>query len=299
MSKLPSVPTVKRLFALSGNVCAFPQCPTPVIDPESGVVIGEVCHITAREEGGPRYDHSQTDDERNAFENLVLMCSVHHKIIDTSVEMYPVERLQEIKASHEQKYKHGLSPGDDVAQKLLLTLGVAGSVITTFNQQGGQTAHSIVNYFYQQPTSSPSVLTPVIEWLLTKVDHEMGIDYYDFRVSLRNDGTTTVREFRIEIEVPNIYLNQSTIYAAEVRRTPESRLFRNTQKNFNNLVLYPGDAYPVFGVGYQITKEQYRAGIRDSIVVSVYAGDQMLSKSGHPIANMLNSERVQHILQST
>jgi len=82
-------------------------------------------------------------------------------------------------------------------------------------------------------------------------------------------------------------------------RTPESRLFRNTQKNFNNLVLYPGDAYPVFGVGYQITTGQYRAGIRDSIVVSVYAEDQLLSKSGHPIANMLNPERVQHILQST
>jgi len=186
-----------------------------------------------------------------------------------------------------------------MAQKLLLTLNVDGSIITTLNQQGGQTAHSIVNYFYQQPAPSPAVLMPVIEWLLAKVDHEMGIDYYDFRVSLRNDGTTTVREFSIEIEIPNIYLNQSTIYVAEVRGTPESRLFRNTQKNFNNLVLYPGDVYPVFGVGYQIIKEQYRAGIRDSIVVSVYSGDQLLSKSGHPIANMLNPERVQHILQST
>jgi hypothetical protein len=297
MSKQPSTPTIKKLFALSGNACAFPQCPTPMIDPESGTIIGEVCHIRAREEGGPRYDPTQDDGERNGFENLVLMCSVHHKVIDTDVQAYTVERLQEIKAAHEAKHKHGLPPSDEVAEKLLHTLDVAGSVISTVNQQGGQVAHQITN-IYHQPPQPQVMLTTLIEWLLTKVDHEVGIDFYDFRVSLRNDGETTVRDFRVDVQLPNAYMNQYTIYAAEVteRRTAEWRLFRHTQKHFPGRVFYPGDTYLVMSADYQVTKEQYRAGITESITVTVYSDDRLVSKNVYPIANMLNPERVQHIL---
>ena len=68
----PSVATVKRLFAVSGNKCAFPKCPATLVDGDSGAVIGEVCHIRSASSGGPRYDASQTDAQRHAFENLIL-----------------------------------------------------------------------------------------------------------------------------------------------------------------------------------------------------------------------------------
>lgn len=168
MSKQPSGPTIKRLFALSGNVCAFPGCVTPIIDPSSDVVIGEVCHIKAREEGGPRFDYNQTDDERNAFENLVLMCGVHHKIIDTDKDAYPVERLTEIKESHEQKHVHVAEPGDDVVSRLIHATYVLGSSINTVNQSGGQVAHLINNYLYQQDASAPITATaPAVTPLFT------------------------------------------------------------------------------------------------------------------------------------
>jgi hypothetical protein len=270
-----------------------------MIDPESGTVIGEVCHIRAREEGGPRYDPGQDDGERNGFENLILMCSVHHKIIDTDVQAYPVGRLQEIKAAHEAKHKHGLPPSDEIVEKLLRTLDGAGSVISTVNQQGGQVAHQITN-IYHQPPSPKVTLTTLIEWQLTKVDHEAGVDFYDFRVSLRNDGETTVRDFRADVELPNAYMNQYTIYAAEVRerRTAERRLLRHTQRHFPGRVFYPGDTYLVLSADYQITREQYRNGITESITVAIYSEDQLVSKNVYPIANMLNPERVQHILGS-
>ena len=61
----PSVPTIKRLFAVSGNQCAFPRCPLPLVDISSGKVTGRICHIKAQKSGGPRYDPDQTDEEQH------------------------------------------------------------------------------------------------------------------------------------------------------------------------------------------------------------------------------------------
>ena len=43
---VPSQRTIKRLFAVSGNRCAFPNCQTHLSD-EHGIIIGEICHIEA------------------------------------------------------------------------------------------------------------------------------------------------------------------------------------------------------------------------------------------------------------
>lgn len=99
----PKPKTIKRLFAIAGNVCAFPKCTSPLIDEDSGSIIGEICHIKARRATGARYDSNQSDEQRNAYENLVLMCPTHHKIIDDDEESYTVERLQKIKVNQEKK----------------------------------------------------------------------------------------------------------------------------------------------------------------------------------------------------
>jgi len=99
----PTSSTVKRLFALSKNKCAFPGCGVPIVE-DSGVVTGILCHIKARNRGGPRYDPKQTADDRHAFDNLILLCSRHSKIIDSQPERYTVDLLWEIKELHE---RHG------------------------------------------------------------------------------------------------------------------------------------------------------------------------------------------------
>jgi len=76
----PSAVTIKRLFAVSGNNCAFPDCQIPISDEENATIIGEICHIEADKSGGPRYNSMQTNEERQAFENLILMCANHHKL---------------------------------------------------------------------------------------------------------------------------------------------------------------------------------------------------------------------------
>ncbi|GAB4149399.1 MAG: hypothetical protein OHK0017_13400 [Patescibacteria group bacterium] len=100
--KKPSDNTIKKLFALSGNQCAFPDCEARLVN-HQGDLIGQICHIEAAEPGGQRYNSNQDDEERRSFANLVLMCANHHKITD-NVQEYTVEKLIQIKKDHESKF---------------------------------------------------------------------------------------------------------------------------------------------------------------------------------------------------
>lgn len=152
----PSFPTVKRLFAVSGNVCAFPGCGTPLVERASGKVTGRICHIRARSERGPRYDATQSEEERHGFENLILMCPIHHDVIDADQDTHSIERLRQIKADHEALHSAGALARDlpdEIVGGLLVNATSAnlsgGSVVTSVNQSGGQTAHSITNIDHQ------------------------------------------------------------------------------------------------------------------------------------------------------
>ena len=90
--KKPLLNTVKKLFALSGNRCAFTDCPQKLVD-ERGNLFAQICHIEAAESGGKRYNSNQTPDERRSFENLILMCANHH-IETNNVDIWSVEKLK-------------------------------------------------------------------------------------------------------------------------------------------------------------------------------------------------------------
>lgn len=95
----PSLPTKKRLFALSSNRCAFPRCTATLVDGDT--VVGKICHIKGARPGSARYDRDQSAVERHGFDNLMLMCGRHHDVIDDDEEAYSVERLLKMKADHE------------------------------------------------------------------------------------------------------------------------------------------------------------------------------------------------------
>ena len=110
--------TIKRLFARSGNRCAFPNCTLPIVEDE-GAITGTICHIKARSKGGPRYDPKQTAEERRSFGNLVVMCARHGKLIDADPKTYTVEVLQAMKAEHERKGFFDLSSAEEEMAKAL------------------------------------------------------------------------------------------------------------------------------------------------------------------------------------
>lgn len=133
----PSIQTIKRLFGESGNLCAFPKCSQPIIS--GSVVFGKVCHIKGRKPGSARFDAAQSDEDRHGYNNLVLMCGVHHDVIDNDEDSYTVERLHEIKAAH---LRRAAQLSDEEAEKGALILFT--NPVLSINQTGGITASSVI-----------------------------------------------------------------------------------------------------------------------------------------------------------
>jgi hypothetical protein len=158
----PSRATVKRLFAVSGNQCAFPKCRIPLVDPESGSIIGAICHIKGDKPGSKRYDASQPKKERHGFGNLILMCGRHHKVIDDDARIHTVDRLLEMKQKHEAGQPKGPNLTNAQADKLIVNIRrnavKDGSIIQTQHQSGGQAAHVINNYNSPPPEDDKIVV---------------------------------------------------------------------------------------------------------------------------------------------
>ncbi len=88
--------TRKILWGRSGNRCAVCRLELVVdrtsADDES--VVGEECHIISEKGRGPRNDPAFPADQIDKPENLILLCCVHHKMIDDQYETYTVELLK-------------------------------------------------------------------------------------------------------------------------------------------------------------------------------------------------------------
>lgn len=96
--------TRKILWGRSGNRCAICRRELVVdataLDDES--VVGEECHIVSGKGQGPRYNSSFPSDQLDESKNLILLCRVHHKMVDDQFETYTVDVLRSLKANHEK-----------------------------------------------------------------------------------------------------------------------------------------------------------------------------------------------------
>lgn len=93
--------TLKKLFGLSGNECAFPNCTKTLVNQENAKD-SNICHIEAANDEGERYRDSMTDKERADYDNLILLCVQHHDETNNE-DIYTVEVLKNMRISHESK----------------------------------------------------------------------------------------------------------------------------------------------------------------------------------------------------
>ena len=101
---------LKKLWAKSGNMCAFPACSVELASEKKGNrVMGVEAHIKGENAGAARFDPNQSPEERESYENRILLCPNHHTEIDAHPDAYAVRDLLEMKARHEQQVKQNRS----------------------------------------------------------------------------------------------------------------------------------------------------------------------------------------------
>ncbi len=113
--------TMKMLWGRAAAICSMPNCRQQLVlddtgfDPES--ILGEMCHIVAESEEGPRGRSQLSIAERNHYSNLILLCRNHHREIDEQPDTWPVERLIDIRREHEIWVREQIPGYDRVLQR--------------------------------------------------------------------------------------------------------------------------------------------------------------------------------------
>jgi hypothetical protein len=145
-------------------------------------------------------------------------------------------------------------------------------------------------------TNASELLVPLIESYRTSVDNLSEIDYYAFRVSLRNISDKTIRNFRLEVEIPNEYADpthQSSM-SENVRRVRNGvTVYRHTQDQYPGFVSYPNDVPSILmNTNYQMRLDQYRLA-SGTIKASVFVDEELAGSEEFSIADNRNKERME------
>ncbi len=101
---------LKKLWGLAAGMCAFPGCQQDClvfVDLKDPTVLGEMAHVIAQSPKGPRGKATGGED---TYENLILLCPTHHRLVDKAPSGYYKESdLLSWKAQHEARVRERLS----------------------------------------------------------------------------------------------------------------------------------------------------------------------------------------------
>lgn len=105
--------TRKLLWGRSGNRCAI--CKSELViertKNEDRYIAGEECHIISKKKEGPRYREIENKRYYDSYDNLILLCRIHHKLIDDQIAEFSEVKIRQIKTEHERWVKQNLDQG--------------------------------------------------------------------------------------------------------------------------------------------------------------------------------------------
>ena len=101
----PNSHTQRQLFAASAGYCQNPACHSELFVDAAGQSfhIAEMAHICAANDGGSRANPDLSEEERGAFDNLVLLCANCHTKVDKAPTAFPDKMIQGWKREHANK----------------------------------------------------------------------------------------------------------------------------------------------------------------------------------------------------
>lgn len=165
---------------MSFGRCYFPDCANRVVEMagETPIVTAQIAHIRAAKKGGPRYDENMTDEERRSFSNLLVLCTFHHRLIDTKPtgDNYPAELLQEWKEQHEGQLSKDLAAltEEDLTEFLNSTLEeliaetksellAAIEKVEAISRESAELLRTLVNETFSSPAIDPDTVAVLAE----------------------------------------------------------------------------------------------------------------------------------------
>jgi hypothetical protein len=119
----PTPRTLKLLWGRAGGRCSFPDCKRELMvsgsSADDEVITGEVAHIVAQGKlEGPRRDFDPPGGDLHGYQNLILLCEEHHKLVDGQPNTYTVQKLVQMREDHERWVHDRLSPEQRFQQAL-------------------------------------------------------------------------------------------------------------------------------------------------------------------------------------
>lgn len=116
---IPDKDTLK-LYSYSAGLCNY--CKASVIEQYFDALsnMGERAHVYGKRKGSARYIDQYSDND--TYDNLILLCAKHHKMIDDHPSQYSVQYLHSIKRDHENRI--GNNPLIQANADVALILGI-------------------------------------------------------------------------------------------------------------------------------------------------------------------------------
>lgn len=132
-----SSPNRYILWGKAGGRCQYRGCNKPLFTDaltKSEFNQAYIAHIIADVPGGPRGDAIKSDLLKDDLTNLMLMCDVHHRLIDKNdVDGHPVELLVQMKKEHEERIERVASINPNMQSHIVTykaNVGVHTPVLT-------------------------------------------------------------------------------------------------------------------------------------------------------------------------
>ena len=108
-----SIKDRKKLWSAVSGICSYhhngENCEKKLFA-ANGMVdtnLGEECHIVGERPGAARY--LENFAEKETSDNAIVLCKIHHKIVDDNPDEYTVDVLKRMKEEHERTISERLA----------------------------------------------------------------------------------------------------------------------------------------------------------------------------------------------
>jgi len=116
---MPSEKDIKLLWGRASGHCSYCNINLTMLLETTDITIGEMSHVIAQKENGPRGSEEIDEAILNTYKNLILLCPTHHTMIDKAPQDFSVDQILGWKTAHEEKIFKALKGERFISKELL------------------------------------------------------------------------------------------------------------------------------------------------------------------------------------